>query len=334
MAHLSANGSHLNAVTKDNATHLVVVTQPNAWKDRELIVSPSEKKYAWASAWGQENYNAEMGTANVYAETQSLVNAASAQLSGAAWRTGDKAIFALSTRSHSPHQGLTDVYNWVQYSEYSISAVALKFKLRNLPLSRMSSVSAYVRAWQPSIMFARPAPFTYLPVAYPPESNTYPRNTSQLAFCFATALPDHAGDIDNMSCQYSEINGHCNGSMYPPYDNRGWDNKQSIPDVALYDPFDNHSVTTNHNEAYLLTPVYNGTGSTPEKYWYDIPITGTLLDFLLAHTGDVWLCAKWRTGNLFCAETFTGNNGLATMAAAFLYIQRLELRFVLTGGAY
>jgi hypothetical protein len=80
---------------------------------------------------------------------------------------------------------------------------------------------------------------------------------------------------------------------------------------------------------YITTPVYFGNSISPIPFYWDMQLTSTRLNFLKAHTGEFWLCAKFGTGNAF--QKYDGTGGLNFGCAAMVYVQRLELRLKLSG---
>ena len=152
--------NHLGGIVRTGGNHLVVIKQANGWTNKEFIVTPSDSRYIQGWSCGLEQFPGQQGGSQVFNDTNTLINNVKNSINTHGWKTGDCALFAISSRTAGP-------YAWYQYykhydatmpqptalSEYGASVVAYKFNLHRLHLSKMGTDwSAYLRVWAPSLV--------------------------------------------------------------------------------------------------------------------------------------------------------------------------------------
>ena len=307
MAHLSASSSHLHAITRYGATHLAVVNVSNTWVNREMIVTPSESRFCCGAAWGIESNPTALYLNAPGNDHHLLTTDMGTAISGAAWNTGEKAIFAHYTRINSPHVMLTGG-NYQDYAEFAQSAVALKFNLRYLPLREMTSFEAYVRAYCPSIVLADSS-MTQGEGTVPTQF--FSTQTTELELRFFDSCPADCSTIGGSGTNRIQLLGVANGGVGA---------NTHLTDCYHYDPYD-CGYAHGSDTASLLSRVYTSRqNGTPSSFYTDYQITtsnGDAMDFLSQRgRGDVWLCAKMRP--VFPMRLPAGS-------ALTIYVQRLEL---------
>ena len=325
MAHLTYNEKtesgtteqHLNAISGSGGDHLVIVQQTADYSNKELIVTPSEKRYAWASAWGKEANAGTQGGSAVLSDTNILVNAATRRLASASWQTGDKALFQLFARSCSPHQMKNGVYDYTAYCEVSRSVLALKFNLRQLPVGKMTTANVYLRAYQPSLL------------AYDPG---HPGgifidaaglgNSSKILVSIQDELPEHPSSVADMSpMEIFELYGNSNN-------NHTYNVETATMDIMRYDPHDMYH-TSHATDCMFLPTVYATDSTSPSSYYHDFQLTGGCGDALKSGgKGDIWLVTQFNNSNGIADNVY--GRGLMPGRGLLMYVQRLELRFQLT----
>lgn len=320
--------NHLGGVyTSQRGDHLVVVKQTVNWSNKELVVTPTEMKYNQGWSCGLEQYNSQQGGTAVYNDTNRIINNVKDSISTHPWKTGQCALFAVSSRSAGP-------YAWYQYykhynpqmptpnqlSEYGASVVAYKFNLRHLHLSKMSnSFTAYVRAWAPSLVVGFPA----LDVGDDGIliSGGLYNSGSCLRVKLFDELPAIAWDVADSGDSF-EFANNCNDGRIVTQDTAVYGQ------MVDYVPFGgNIAYSTTGNSARIYTREQNAeqNGSTPTNYYHDFQISNQdNLDFLKDNPGEMWLVAHFHMGNAF-SQGATNHNGLNVGRSATVFSERLEL---------
>ncbi len=315
MAHLTTDGTHLNAVTKGGGTHLAVVTLKNNWRSKELIVTPSESKYIWASACGKET---NPSATNYGTEMQTLMGYVIDDTGGAAWRTGEKALFSYCTRSYSLRRMMSTATDYPYFAETAVSALALKFKLRFLPFGKMAKpFHIYLRLHCPSLVLSTPDGVSAVPSVGTIGAN----DSAEIEFRFFDGCPAGVNSIGGSGRSYFNLAGKANNGAAAG---------RVIADPTAYDPYDVFNSTyddIDHRSQYNPLWLYT-TGATPSPYCYDyeIPTGDTAKTFLAgAPRNEVWLGIVPRR---------VAPSALPVGASLLLYVQRVELRIVCSADAF
>ena len=315
MAHLSANGTHLNAISKDNAAHLAVVRLANAWANRELIVTPSETKFAWAAACGIESYPAQVFTAS-HPDLDALQVAATNALGGASWQTGSKAIFSYWTRANSPCKMAAGAPDFTQYAEFAFSRVLHRFKLRHLFLGKAGvTFRAFVRAYCPSLILADSG---MLPGFGKVPSHFWNSaiSSSHLEVRFYDHEPESTGDAAELGGQW-DIHGTANQGL----------GVNAEVSCQHYDPFDcySDSAAALHCPELLARAYANGEPPIPFYHDYELTTSSDGCALLKAGLDDIWMDAHMR-------GIYPMNLPIGSCLTS--YIQRVELRLLVTSAAF
>lgn len=145
-----ATSRHLNGT----GTHLLVVRKMSAWTNKEIVVTPSEEKYAAVVAYGDTSYynSTGGGVTNDGAVIANLASTKMETLTGQiAWQTGTRNIFAYYARKGGPYRFKhLPSSNLEKGMECGMSRVRMKFNCKHIPLGMASACTAYLRLWCPS----------------------------------------------------------------------------------------------------------------------------------------------------------------------------------------
>ena len=319
--HLTKNklsAGHLNAISGSGGDHLVIVQQNSSWANKQLIVTPTESKFALAYAYGKESApSLPYSDAGAAGDAHWLASEFTGRLYSATWNDGPKALFfcysrgGLPTSMGSPYRMADGEADFWEYSEFSGTAIALKFNLRQLDLASDATFSAYVRAYCPSL-FLRDSD----QMQYATAPAVFAGYTCQMEYRFFETLPGNSADVGGNDTNRMNLYGTANNGLAAG---------TVVSDPAIYTPY----AYTGGWSANLRTAVYPGWRSTAGARYHDYEITSNYdatthtteagKNFLAAggHS-EVWLVARPRISYPSPLEGYD---------VLFGYIQRLELVF-------
>ena len=316
--------SDLLSATYLGDTHLAVIRQTTAWDNKELVATPKESLYAWAYASGREANSTSWGGAAVKADTDVMITGVANQLANATWNAGPKACFSYFCRSDDPYSNFMDLTNANIRSGHGRSVVALKFSLRGLPLAKMSSWSAYIRAHIPSIAGCEDMQLPGWCIIY---DIPLWGSASICDIRFTENQPSIIADGTEATESF-ELNNYCNNGDRPAA------GSQAERHAYIYDPMDIEHLGVDPLEAndQELRVYATGTDNPPVDYYADIPLTADCKTFLGNHMGEFWAAFNFREGNAFSSGT--NRQGLQVHYSIMAYIQRFELVLKCTSGTW
>lgn len=331
-----AQKDSLAGVVSNSGSHLVVVKQMTAWNNKEFVVTPTDMRYNQGWSLGQEQYQNQQGGVAVFNDTNTLINNVKNSISTHNWKTGNCALFAISSRTAGP-------YAWYQYykhydatmpspenlSEYGASVVAYKFNLHHLHFSKMSSFTPYLRVWAPSLVVS-------FPPQQPPDDGILIKGGlynegSCLRVKLFDQLPTLAWNVAENADSFEFANNCNNGTVV--YGDTVIQNK-----MCNYNPFDGSiAYSTWGNSSRIYTLQDNATSDqwkNPTNYYHDFQIGNTdNLNFLKKNPGELWLVAHFHMGNAF-SQGANNANGLNTFRAVTVFAERVELVFKCTSARF
>ena len=310
----AAANRHLNA----KGSHLLIVQKQTAWTDKELVVTPSEAKYAAAVAYGDTSaYNA-VGSTVVQdgAQIAAAVDNLFSSMSVSAWQAGTRNAFAYYARKGGPYrQKHHPASNLDRGLECGATRVRYKFGCKHIPLGMASSVNAYLRLWCPSWGMASYADPQSLAA---PNWSFSGEDVMRYAIGSETMSPATISGGQTFSMRTCANEGNVSGTAY---------NAGSMCDAAELDCWDREDGFT--SSPYCMARVYMKSGGSPGEYYSDLQLTGVPLADLkaqIASTGDVHVGIGADIANGFGSNS----RSLAINATTTLCIQRVELVLKIT----
>lgn len=320
-----AQKDSLAGVNSNTGSHLVVVRQLTNWANKEFVVTPTDMRYNQGWSCGQEAYPNVHGGNNVLNDTNTLINNVKNSISTHNWKTGDCALFAVSSRAMGPYACYQAINHFdatmpapQNLSEYGASVVAYKFNLHHLHLSKMTSFSAYARVWAPSLVYS-------LPIENFPTDGILIKGGlynggSSLRLKFFSDLPNPSWDVADSGDSF-EFAGNCNNGRIVTSDTL----VQRV--MAIYNPFGGQTAYSNNGNAsriYTLQENYD-EWQHPTSYYHDFQIGNTdNLEFLSKNPGEFWVVAHFHMGNAF-AQGGANHNGINVQGATTVFAERIEL---------
>lgn len=268
---------NLAGIDSDSGRHLVVVRQRTNWNNKEFVVTPTEMRYCQGWSLGLEDNRNTQGGPAVYNDTNILINNVKNSINAASWKTGNCALFTVSSRSGGPYA----YYNSVAHpdatmptpenlSEYGASVVMYKFNFHHLHISKMSGFMPYIRVWAPSIAGGYP------PVLMPDDGIIYGGvlfgDGGCLRVKFYSSLPSPSSELAENADSF-EFAGVANNGIKVNTDTFYYDT------FVCYDPFGASgtgysSMYGNSARVYTLDNNVNGPGiANPTTYYHDFQLT-------------------------------------------------------------
>lgn len=321
--------NHLGGIsTVAHGEHLVVVKQKTNWSNKEFVVTPSlaDSKYFTGWSLGWEQYPSAQGGSNVYNDTNTLITNVRNTFTNKQWKSGSCALFTVSSRASGPYAIYNNYYHSDSYSspeknsEFGVSLVALKFDLKHLHFSKMTSHSAYIRCWGASIAFSR--------IDLPDASSGilinggFYNGASQLRVKFFDELPTLAWNVAENADSFEYGNHVNNGRVVSQ------DTLLSDGEFCNYSPFKNkmsYYTSGNSSRVYTLQDNTATPQPSPTNYYHDFQITNAdNLSLLSQNPGTIWIVAGFHMGNPF-SDGGSGHNGIIQGGAATAYCERIEL---------
>ena len=327
MAHNLINGTdgYLAAVreTEGTSAHLVKIRQPSAWTNKVMLVTPSDAKWAACMSTGIESYPTMLGTSDVYNDTQNLINAVGTCMNGLSWRDGYHPCINAFIRGsmRGPYSHRSGVTTSTERAEYVHSAVAYKFNLRRLHVSRMTQWSAYLRVYVPSLahQWNNGEAGLYYCVL---ENVALMNGASRLCCRVESELPSLAADVAGGRDEW-EFNGVANNVDSPP--------------SGTYQTYYCHSVCYNpyHGDDCVSMPVWtanqrssNGVpAANPTIYSHDFLISNkNNTDVIAANPKSVWAVVHFKRVNGFSHKTDSAGLLPDKSCCAWMYRADLVLK--------
>ncbi|MBR4653416.1 MAG: hypothetical protein IKO72_08660 [Kiritimatiellae bacterium] len=316
------------ALSDTDDTHLAVVQQASKWTNKEFFATPKAARWAACMATGIEQYPGTQGGTNVYNDTMPLINAVATRMNGLSWRTGyHPGVNAFIRGMNGPYSKRNGIASNGARSEYVHSIVAYKFNLHHLHFSKMTSYTAKLRVYVPSLVMQTDSREPILPSS---DSGAYhcrlhhmgiASGASQLCCRLATELPTLAADV---AAGYDswEFLGNAN-------------NGETVNSETVYNY---HSVCYNpyHGDDCVSMPVWTAnkrtaTGTTfsgdePTLYHHDFQFSNAdNLAVLNKNPGTLWGVLHFRRANGFSNG---GNHGLASGGVSYTaWFYRADLVF-------
>lgn len=304
--HLTADNAHAADATATDklasvaisgaATHLVVVTQPTAWSGKAFTVTPDAARWAACMATGIEAYPNTHGTVAVYNDTNALISAVGTKMNSLSWRTGYHPCvnaFIRGSYSFGPYSHRSGVAANSARAEYVHTAVAYRFKLHRLHFSRMTSFTASVRVYVPSLAQNWNGSGIYDCTL---ENAALYNGASKICCKLAPELPALSADAATGRDEW-EINGVANNGTAPGA-------------ASLYQY---HSVAYNpyHGDDSPAMPVWTAnqrsastTTANPTMYYHDFAISNAdNLAVLKANPAEVWAVMHFKRANAFAPNS-------------------------------
>ena len=145
--------------------HLLILRRGSAWSNKTLVVPPDKEYYSCAVAYAQTS-DYIGATPNPTSLTSIATDCAGAwaALDETAWHEGHKPAFQYTSRGCSPWRmriapSNTDILTERQYVECGGTRELLHFNCRAIPsqigTATGQSLSAYLRFWNPSYIYAQ-----------------------------------------------------------------------------------------------------------------------------------------------------------------------------------
>lgn len=310
------------ALTNGGDTHLVTLAQSSAWTNKEFIATPKEGRWAACMATGIEAYPTQQGGVAVYNDTNSLVAAVKTCMDGLSWRTGYHPCINAFMRGRmaGPYSHRSGVAQDNSRAEYVHSAVAYRFDLKHLHFSKMSSYSAYLRVYCPSLLGNIIGGGLY----DSSMSNLAMYNSASCLRCLLSPdLPQLAADV---------AEGHDSWEFYG--------NANNGTTVNSATRYYYHSVNYNpyHGDDCISMPVWTANARTaspsttaPTMYYHDFQITDSgNVGVLGRNPGTVWVVLHFHRGNAFSDGGISGQWGLERNSSWCAWMYRADLRFLCT----
>ena len=310
----TAANRHLNG----NGSHLLVVRKSTAWTNKEIVVTPSEKKYAAAVAYGDTSAYNSVGATVVQdgAQIVNLVNSKFSSMTASSWIDGGRNIFAYYARKGGPYrQKHLPASNLDRGLECGATRVRLKFSCKHIPIGMASAFSAYLRIWCPSWGTAS---YADTQTICAPNWSFNGEDVIRYVIGDDTITPASVSGGTAFSMRTYANEGNVSGTAY---------NDGQACDAAELDCWDREDGYT--SSPYCMARVYMKSGGSVSEYYSDIQLTGNQLAALksqIANTGDVHVGIGADVVNGF---GFSGRS-LAIYATKTVYIQRVELVFKIT----
>lgn len=282
--------------TSESDVHLVTIEQSSAWSNKTFLATPTSARWAACMATGIEANPNLQGTSAVYNDTNALINAVGTKMDSISWRTGYHPCvnsFIRGSYSFGPYSHRSGVAADYARAEYVHSAVAYRFNLHRLHFSKMSSFTASIRVYVPSLAQNWNGTGIYTCTL---ENAPMFNGASKICCSLSKNLPTLAADIAGGRDEW-EINGNAN-------------NGASVSGVAQYSY---HSVAYNpyHGDDSQAMPVWTAnqrsaspTTSSPTLYYHDFAITNAdNIAFLKANPPYVWVTMHFKRANAFSHKT-------------------------------
>lgn len=315
------SGGYLAAVreTSSSDAHLVKLRQSSAWSNKEFRVTPSAGRWVACMATGIEAHPNTRGGSAVYADTNNLIAAVGTCMDGLTWRSGyHPCVNAfMRGRMKGPYSHRSGVVSSNARSEYVHSAVSYKFNLHRLHFSKMSSFSAFLRVYVPSLLFQSDYSSTGLYYCTL-ESSALMNDASKLCCLVSASLPTLCKDVAEGRDEW-EIFGVANDGNYSQ---------------SGFQIIGNHSVCYNpyHGDDCVSMPVWTANqrsasgipSSEPTMYYHDFSIANaTNLDVFVGNPPEVWVTTHFKRRNAFSHET--SSLGLYSDSSCCAWFYRADL---------
>lgn len=328
---------HLLSVKDGDAQHLAVVRLTSNWTDKVLVATPRESKFAQAYAYGLEAYPNAMRNDAVKNDTQILVDALGTQLATTAFASGEKAVYSYFNRSNDVGYAFANMASTTaptqnSYAGVGQSIVAQRYFLRALPLGKMTSWKVYLRVHVLSSIASTPALLGSQSTGLlGPDTNI--GGAYSLCVAGAAELPQFAGGVEALTdAETLDVTALYNDGHVASTDVQ--------TNIIKYAPYPMNAALA-QSGTQLPTRVYtNQPNLTLPNVHYscDVELTGALKSYIGANAyRDFWLFTRFARANAFVGTVAGGTQtsyGLAPGCCAFLFAQRVELVFKLTGGSF
>ena len=330
--HVAAFGeskNHLGGIsTSQHGDHLVVVRQATNWTNKEFVATPdvSQSRYFYGWSLGEEQYGNQQGGPAVYNDTNTLVTNVRNSFANQQWKSGNCALFSITSRSDGPYANYYKVahssqFNPLEYSEYGASVVAYRFDLKRLHFSKMQSFQAYVRCWGASIVAKQAMVAADDGILI---NGGFYGDTSKLHVKLYESLPALSWNVAD-GADSIEFGNNVNNGRVVSKDTLVYGH------FCVYNPFNGTRAYTQSGNSSRIYVQQDYSSSPPipssTNYYHDFQLTNAgNLDILKKNPGEVWLVAGFHQGNGF-SNGAQGHNGLIQSGAATVFCERLELVF-------
>jgi len=284
------------AMSSSAAAHLVVIRQSTAWDGKSFVVTPDAARWGACMATGIEVYPNTHGTLLVYNDTKALIDAVGTKMNSISWRTGFHPCvnaFIRGSSGFGPYSHRSGVATNPYRAEYVHSAVAYRFKLHRLHFSKMTSFTAYMRVYVPSIAQNWNGGSIYDCTL---ENVALLNGASKICCKLSTSLPTLAADVAEGNDEW-EINGAANNGMAP-----------SAASLYHY-----HSVAYNpyHGDDCHSMPVWTAnqrsaspTTASPTMYYHDFAVANAdNVALLKKNPAEVWSVMHFKRANAFAPNS-------------------------------
>ena len=278
---------------------------------------------------GQELYPNRQGGSAVFNDTNTLITNVRNGLNASQWKSGNCALFSSSCRAYGPYSIFQDANhhdatmpNPAELTDFGASIVAYKFNIHHLHFSKMTSFTAYLRVWAPSLLNSNNAMFPDNAILI---SGGYFNDVSKLKVKFFKDIPNPSWDVSDSGDAFEFGGGNSNNGTVVTRDTLLQDK------AACYCPFGRlRGYNTDFgNLARIYTLQDNGDTPPPRptNYYHDFQLSNTdNLNFLKKNPGEMWVVAHFHVGNTF-SQGGTTQNGLAPQHGALVFAERVELLF-------
>jgi len=318
--------NHLAAVRYSSENHLVCIRQLTSWTNKEFVQKPDATRWCACMGTGKEATPSSQSGSVVKTDTDLLVSAVSTATDSLSWRSGYHPCFNFFARGiGGPYSKRTTLPQGS--AEFAHALVAYRFNLHYLHFSKLSSYSAYLRVYCPSLAFQRRMDSFALYWATLVNGGLY-NGASTLCARVSTDLPSPSSTV---------ASGYDAWEFYGTANNgRTVTSDTNLNFYSLdYNPY--------HGDDLATLPVYvpnrraySGTtppSDLPTRYYHDYQITNAdNLDVLDLNPGRIWVTLHFSCSNGFADGS--AYNAMAANTSAHAWFYRADLVLKCTGSAF